>query len=115
MASRNIPTNQLFGPVLIIYLQFMMELVDTFSAPLFCFVFRKSVFLNAFPDRDPADVSNLLHYGFTTVTMLVVYIIVVSVTDLKIFFALGGQISATNLMIIFPGCFYVFVVHRTRK
>ena len=115
MASRNLPTNQLFGPVLIIYLQFMMVLVVTFSAPLFCFVFRKSVFLNAFPDRDPADVSNLLHYGFTTVTMLVVYIIVVSVTDLKIFFALGGQISATNLMIIFPGCFYVFVVHRTRK
>ena len=35
----------------------MMVLVVTFSVPLFCFVFRKSVFLNLKPDEDPEFVS----------------------------------------------------------
>ena len=92
-----------------------MVLVLIFSAPLFCFVFRKSVFLNLYPDEDPEFASNRLHYGFTFVTMAIVYFIVISVEDLKTFFAIGGQISATNLMIVFPATFYVFVVHRQRK
>ena len=37
----------------------MIVFVVTFSAPLFCFVFRKSVFLNMYPDDDPEDVSDL--------------------------------------------------------
>ena len=37
----------------------MMVLVVTFSVPLFCFVFRKSVFLNVKPDEDPEFVSDL--------------------------------------------------------
>ena len=39
--------------------KFMMVLVVTFSVPLFCFVFRKSVFLNIRPDEDPEFVSLL--------------------------------------------------------
>jgi hypothetical protein len=35
----------------------MMVLVVTFSAPLFCFVLRKSIFLNVFPDEEPEFVS----------------------------------------------------------
>jgi hypothetical protein len=47
--------------------------------------------------------------------MACVYAIVASVNDLKIFFAMGGQISATNLMIVFPSVFYIFIVHKKRK
>lgn len=101
--------------VIILLAKFMMVLVVTFSAPLFCFVLRKSVFLNAFPDEDPEDVCAKYHYGFTVIIMAVVYWIVASVDDLKIFFAMGGQISATNLMIVFPSCFYVFICHKHRK
>ena len=35
----------------------MIVLVVTFSAPLFCFVLRKSVFINMYPDADPERVS----------------------------------------------------------
>lgn len=110
----------------------MMVLVVTFSVPLFCFVFRKSVFLNIRPDEDPEFVSvskSLLslfiffifqahpaaHYGFTITVLLAVYAIVISVDDLKLFFAIGGQISATNLMIVFPSIFFIFIVHKERK
>jgi len=34
---------------------------------------------------------------------------------LKLFFAIGGQISATNLMIVFPSIFFIFIVHNERK
>ena len=107
----------------------MMVLVVTFSVPLFCFVFRKSVFLNIKPDEDPEFVrffslifkSNFVqahpaaHYGFTITVLICVYAIVISVNDLKLFFAIGGQISATNLMIVFPSIFYIFIVHKERK
>ena len=42
----------------------MIVFVVTFSAPLFCFVFRKSVFLNMYPDDDPEDVSDLIFKRF---------------------------------------------------
>ena len=43
----------------------MMVLVVTFSVPLFCFVFRKSVFLNIRPDEDPEFVSLIWSIYFT--------------------------------------------------
>merc|ERR1712131_94480 len=95
--------------------KFMMVLVVTFSVPLFCFVFRKSVFLNIRPDEDPEFAHPAAHYGFTITVLAVVYAIVISVDDLKLFFAIGGQISATNLMIVFPSIFYIFVVHTDKK
>ena len=57
----------------------------------------------------------LQHYGFTAVVMTAVYFFIASVEDLKIFFAMGGQISATNLMIVFPSCFFIFICHKDRK
>jgi amino acid permease len=101
--------------IIILLAKLMMVLVVTFSAPLFCFVLRKSVFQNIWPDEDPEYVDGKYHYGFTIATMAIVYCIVASVQDLKIFFTMGGQISATNLMIVFPSCFYVFFVHKNKK
>jgi len=99
----------------VVVAKFMMVLVVTFSAPLFCFVLRKSIFLNVFPDEEPEFIAGKYHYGVTVVIMAFIYAIVVSVEDLKIFFAMGGQISATNLMIVFPSLFFIFICHKDRK
>lgn len=99
----------------VVVAKFMMVLVVTFSAPLFCFVLRKSIFLNVFPEEEPEFIAAKYHYGVTVLIMACIYAIVVSVEDLKIFFAMGGQISATNLMIVFPSLFFIFICHKDRK
>ncbi|CAG5096379.1 Oidioi.mRNA.OKI2018_I69.XSR.g14589.t1.cds [Oikopleura dioica] len=99
----------------VVIAKFMMVLVVTFSAPLFCFVLRKSIFLNIFPEEEPEFIAGKYHYGVTVTIMAIIYCIVVSVEDLKIFFAMGGQISATNLMIVFPSLFFIFICHKDKK